>query len=716
MNALVRRGLLLGAMLVVAGSFHGLLQGIGWLFVVGAALLLVASVGAVVGALVRRAGWAVAAQIAALVLVVTLFFASGPALFGIIPTFGSVDALVVLGQHGVESIRAQGTPAEATPGIVFLLAAGLGAVAIVVDLIGVALAVPALTGIPLLVVAAVPSLIQPSLDDPVLFALLAAAYLAVLVTRRGRRTRAVAVAVGASAVVAALVLALVLPPVAPDTPPIGAQTGLSANPIVDLGADLRRPDPTTAFTYTTDADRPLYFTLTVLDDLDGQQWAIDDGADLDGDLSRIGPVPGRPADAAVSSVRTSVRMGAIRDIWAPSPWAPWSVQGLTGTWGFDPDTLGVRGTGSSISGQKYVVKSDIARPTRESLEAAPAAGSGFDEQLALPDGLPAVVADTAREVTADADTRFDKALALQSWFRGGTFRYSIDAPSSGGYDGSQANYVAAFLAQKAGYCVHFASAMAIMARTLGIPARIAVGFLPGTVSGTSGGTDTYTVSTDDMHAWPELYFAGVGWVRFEPTPGRGVLPSFPIASTPGSTSAPTSTPTSSSTASPRPTASRPTDGTPEERANADAAAAALRTLGRVLAVLGIVLAAILVLLVPWGVRRVRRGRRLAHPDDPLGAWRELGDSAFDLGVDRVAGETPRAFGERIAPSLDAAAVEALVRVRGAVERAAYAESGAAVEPADVRGVIAGLRASATRARRLRASFAPRSLVRDRPAE
>src|SRR6185437_4819598 len=89
---------------------------------------------------------------------------------------------------------------------------------------------------------------------------------------------------------------------------------------------------------------------------------------------------------------------------------------------------------------------------------------------------------------------------------------------------ANADAVSSFLASKRGYCVQFSSAMAVMARLLGIPARIGVGFLPGTHQANG----SYTVSLNDAHAWPEIYFTGVGWVRFEPTPAirSGLAPSY----------------------------------------------------------------------------------------------------------------------------------------------------------------------------------------------
>src|SRR5690606_31594525 len=105
-----------------------------------------------------------------------------------------------------------------------------------------------------------------------------------------------------------------------------------------------------------------------------------------------------------------------------------------------------------------------------------------------------------------------QALALQTYFRDiSNFRYDTRVPEARTEDA-----VWDFLTQRTGYCVQFATAMTIMARTLGVPARIGVGFLPGRADTSVVGR--YVVSGRQAHAWPELYFADAGWVRFEPTP------------------------------------------------------------------------------------------------------------------------------------------------------------------------------------------------------
>ncbi len=122
--------------------------------------------------------------------------------------------------------------------------------------------------------------------------------------------------------------------------------------------------------------------------------------------------------------------------------------------------------------------------------------------------------DVARRVAGQAETPYAAVLALESWFRQtGGFTYDESPPHVEGPP-----LVAFVTRTKAGYCQHFAGAMAGMLRMLGIPARVAVGF-------TSGSLDDgeWVVTDHDAHAWVEVWFAGIGWVAFDPTPGRGTL-------------------------------------------------------------------------------------------------------------------------------------------------------------------------------------------------
>ncbi len=122
---------------------------------------------------------------------------------------------------------------------------------------------------------------------------------------------------------------------------------------------------------------------------------------------------------------------------------------------------------------------------------------------------------------AEAETVVERALALQDWFVGpeGGFTYDLEVPALRG-DDALTRFV---LEDRVGYCEYFATAMAVMLRETGIPARVAVGFLPGervatTEPGSDDGLDEYVVTTRDAHAWVEVLFPGYGWITFEPTP------------------------------------------------------------------------------------------------------------------------------------------------------------------------------------------------------
>ena len=121
----------------------------------------------------------------------------------------------------------------------------------------------------------------------------------------------------------------------------------------------------------------------------------------------------------------------------------------------------------------------------------------------------------ARAVAGRTGSPYAAVVALERWLRTtGGFTYSQDPPQAPGLP----PLVGFVLVTKAGYCQHFAGAMALMARLLGIPARVAAGFTTGTYA-----NGTWTVTDHDAHTWVEVWFPGYGWLPFDPTPGRGSL-------------------------------------------------------------------------------------------------------------------------------------------------------------------------------------------------
>jgi hypothetical protein len=176
-------------------------------------------------------------------------------------------------------------------------------------------------------------------------------------------------------------------------------------------------------------------------------------------------------------------------------------------WRSNEDILGVL-----VPGAEYEVDSAYLTPEEGTLRAAGTIYPDWilDRYLQLPGILPQRIHSLARDLTAAQPTPYDQALAIQNYLRAEmSYSLEIDAPP---YDSDAVDYF--LFDSKVGFCDYFASAMVVLARSAGIPARMAMGFAAGTFD---PGTGRYTVLQSDSHAWPELYFPGVGWVEFEPT-------------------------------------------------------------------------------------------------------------------------------------------------------------------------------------------------------
>lgn len=188
----------------------------------------------------------------------------------------------------------------------------------------------------------------------------------------------------------------------------------------------------------------------------------------------------------------------------------------TGIW-LDTSGQDLIAVESEIPQAGYEVLSWVPVPAPDDLRGAegPVPDWAAEAYLTLPEALPARVARLAEEVTAGAPTRYDRALALQDYLR--TYEYSLDLPDLPA-DHDLVDYFLFDL--RRGYCDYYASAMIVMARSLSIPARLAVGYRTGTYDPETG---AYRVSMADAHSWPELYFTGYGWIPFEPTGGVPAL-------------------------------------------------------------------------------------------------------------------------------------------------------------------------------------------------
>jgi len=170
--------------------------------------------------------------------------------------------------------------------------------------------------------------------------------------------------------------------------------------------------------------------------------------------------------------------------------------------------------GTSTQATAYRADSLVPVVSEEQLRSA---GSDYpewvqDRYLALPDQVPDRVLALARDLTATEPTPYDRALAIESYLR--TFAYTLDVPSPPFYR-DVADYFLFDLQR--GHCDYYATAMAVLARAAGLPARLVLGYAGGTYDADNV---RYLVTEADAHAWVEVYFPEYGWVEFEPTAGR----------------------------------------------------------------------------------------------------------------------------------------------------------------------------------------------------
>ena len=290
------------------------------------------------------------------------------------------------------------------------------------------------------------------------------------------------------------------------------------SPLVDIRGRLVNQGDTVMFQVR--ASERSYWRLTALDRFDGQVWT-----------SRA-EYAARPTQLPTlfpsgSTVQESVQQFTIEQlgaVWLPAAFEPRSLVSTTDNAGggdisYEPSssTLIVGRTLASSNGLSYTVTSALPRFDPEALKAIPldaVAATPVDSYTSLPSDFSPRVRELAAQLTVGAGSRYEQALALQDFFRNGSFVY--DANVVPGHSG---NRIEDFLSTRRGYCEQFAGTFAAMARSVGLPARVAVGFTVGEAD--ADDQNLYLVQGKHAHAWPEVFLAGVGWVAFEPTPGRG---------------------------------------------------------------------------------------------------------------------------------------------------------------------------------------------------
>jgi transglutaminase-like putative cysteine protease len=684
---------------------------------------------------------------------------------GLLPTPDSIREFVRTFDTAVDSAQAWAAPVPSeAPSIAVILVGGGLLCHLLVDFCAVTLGRVPLAGLPLLTIYSLPVSVLDRAVSGGVFVVAAGGFLMMLalqesdrVTRWGRPLgaseesdpkafgvgagRSNTMAVGASAITMAVVIPLFIPTLnldilggAGNGPGSGGnRTVRIDNPITDLRRDLVRGDDVPLVRLTTPDLDPSYLRISVLTSFTGTTWTPG-GRDFPGSQIADGDMP-TPTGLSPSVDRTEVPWDLtitddLESFWLPAPRYVKSIDAGT-HWRYDSETLDFRSSDDEYTtlGINYSLVALDVDLTGDALSQAGEPPFEISSVYTkLPGDIPDIVGRLAQEVTAGQLNDYQRAVALQQWFWD-NFEYSLERSPGNG-----SNQLEEFLSPdgRIGYCEQFASAMAVMARSLGIPARVAVGLLD---ASRIKGPENWEFTAHDMHAWPELYFEGFGWVLFEPTPQErsGRVPAYTqgdIAS--GPTNAPT---TGSESASPSASISPrvPETATPEDESSRDDEGSGF-PFGPVLGGLGGLLLLAGLALVPGRLRRRRSARRWDNAADPAeAAWWELRDTALDLGVPWPVGRSPRAGAARIAESFAAPltpdspprpargpltnpeAVSALGRIVQALELSRYAPAGqpvAATEEmrASAETCAEALRAGVSRRTRRTATWWPRSVL------
>lgn len=582
---------------------------------------------------------------------------------GWVPTPAALDEAGEVLRASALAAQSYAAPVADTPSIFPLLVLSGAAVMVAVDFLACGLRRVPVAGLPLLAVYTAAASI---LDDGLawwVFAAGAASFLTLLVADEGRRlaqwgrhvtrsgrtyedpglglgagsVRSAARRIGAAATGLAVVAPWLLPtwggglldgPGGGDGPGDGVSI---SNPLVSLRRDLVRGADVDLVRVRTDGN-PSYLRISVLDEFTGDAWRPS-RREIPAEQRAAGALPPPPglSDTVERRAHTfAIEVeGAFDSTWLPTPYPVTHIE-VDGDWRYDTDTGDFLSAdeGVKAAGLRYLLRALEISPTAEQLRGAGLSPDAVETpNTELPDDLPDLVEDLARELTAGLPTDFDKAVRLQRWFReDGGFTYSLNRDAGSGADDLTA-FLSAGPGGRIGYCEQFAASMALMGRTLDIPSRVAVGFLhPERVA-----ESTYVFSAHDLHAWPEMYFDGVGWVRFEPTPGDRAA-SVPRYTT-GDLAGPLPT---TGPSAPTPSAGPLPADRPGRELDPGSGAVGGAGPGRspVLVALLTMLLVVVLLSVPRLARTVVRRRRWAAAattgDVAETAWSELRDEAVDL--------------------------------------------------------------------------------------
>ncbi|GAA2584894.1 DUF3488 and transglutaminase-like domain-containing protein [Winogradskya consettensis] len=549
-------------------------------------LQCILTVGLVAGAAVltrtlRFPTWAQAAgMVLVLLLTLTWIFPSHEELLGLIPTPATFNHFAELFSEAGNDTRAYGVPVPNRDGLLFIAALGIGAVAIVVDMLTVVARRPALAGLPMLAIYSVPVAVYIDSVPVIPFIVASIGYLWLLVAdnvdrvrRFGRRFtgdgRDVDVwepsplaAAGRRLAVIGVAAAVVLPLIVP-----GLNTGLlnqltqvgtggggtgtgPGNGRIDLSATLSGfLNTTETIPYvkvTTDETDPFYLRFGVADALnkDGFKARTPTGRPISNGLTSPQDNPKTDggdyqryhADVEVTNDFTQ----SLAPIYSSTV----SMDGLDGSWAYDQSSQVIFSNRTNVRGKKYSFDYVRAKYTPDELRQAEPLPSD-DPNIVQFTTVPAdpTVEALVQKLVKNKDTPYDKVMALYKYFsKENGFTYSLTAAGPNG----DVSAIDNFLKSKSGYCQQYAASLAWMVREAGIPARVAFGF----TKGDTRDGKAYVLTNRNAHAWTEVYLDGFGWIPFDATPAASVAGSSRSAWAPDTDQVETPSASSSATAAP----------------------------------------------------------------------------------------------------------------------------------------------------------------------
>jgi transglutaminase-like putative cysteine protease len=396
----------------------------------------------------------------------------------------------------------------------------------------------------------------------------------------------------------------------------GTRNALS--PLVDIRSRILDHNGTEAFTVKSNV--PSYWRIMALDSFDGTDWTSNNTY---GSVRHSLPRDSTPAPSGLR-VEQDFTIEQLTEAWLPAAYQPARIDGITGV-SYDPQSGSLLYDHDTTPGLAYHVTSvlNVGQLDAARLEkAGPApAGASLERYLTLPlSRISPRVVDLAKSIAGDKTTEYDKAIALQNYLRSDLFQYNEN------YDpratGSDALDYFLFTSRQ-GYCQQFAGAYAVMARLVGLPTRLAVGW----TWGDQDNAGVWHVRLDQAHTWPEVYFKGLGWVPFEPTSSRGIpnaqaytgVPAEQAGSAlpggsstlPSATTPPTSTPGQAPGKPNIPKNELGNQGSGAGRQSHHRSAAETIGLWLLGALVLVLVWAVLMVMLAWVVRRVRRSVFLA---------------------------------------------------------------------------------------------------------